>query len=390
MKDLLPRIRRQADMYESWTEAAAKNDGHLSAVEMAVYRMRASGVELLKPLLLFLTDPLRNIPPAVAEEIIRSTESWVYRRQLLRLSNSDLGRIVAEVIRSIQNTADADLVDRVTTHLTRLNVTSTYWPGDMEVRSALATESVYRRYPRARMRMILESAENFYRSETHQPQVERNRLPIEHVLPQSWQESWPAGTPEEVEARSSRVHRLGNLTLLTQSLNSKVSNAAWDIKRKALLQHNTLTLTGRILSETENSGWDETLIDRRTDELIGTLLQVWPTPYGHQGTVVDPQAKSVEGIDLRHLIDAGVLSVGETLHSTHRDFPGSTATVLDGGKLEVQGKTYASPSAAAKSLRKRATNGWYFWAIRDGQRLMNVRAEFIAQRQLPPTLPIAE
>ncbi|MFB9072299.1 DUF1524 domain-containing protein [Citricoccus parietis] len=260
----------------------------------------------------------------------------------------------------------------------------------MEVRSALATESVYRRYPRARMRMILESAENFYRSETHQPQVERNRLPIEHVLPQSWQESWPAGTPEEVEARSSRVHRLGNLTLLTQSLNSKVSNAAWDIKRKALLQHNTLTLTGRILSETENSGWDETLIDRRTDELIGTLLQVWPTPYGHQGTVVDPQAKSVEGIDLRHLIDAGVLSVGETLHSTHRDFPGSTATVLDGGKLEVQGKTYASPSAAAKSLRKRATNGWYFWAIRDGQRLMNVRAEFIAQRQLPPTLPIAE
>lgn len=387
MKDLLPRIRRQADMYESWTEAAAKNDGNLSAVEMAVYRMRASGIELLKPLLLFLTDPLRNIPPAVAAEIIRSTESWVYRRQLLRLSNSDLGRIVAEIIRSIQNTAAADLVARVTTHLTRLNVTSTYWPGDVEVRSALATESVYRRYPRARTRMLLESAENYYRSETHQPQVERNRLPIEHVLPQSWQESWPAATPEEVETRSARVHRLGNLTLLTQSLNSKVSNAAWDIKRKALLQHNTLTLTGRILSETENSAWDEELIDRRTDELIGTLLHVWPTPYGHQGTVVDPQAKSVEGIDLSHLLDAGVLSVGETLHSTHREFPGCTATVLEGGKLRVQGKTYASPSAAAKSLRKHATNGWYFWAVRDGQRLMNVRAEFIAQRQLPPDPP---
>lgn len=388
MKDLLPRIRRQADMYQAWTEAAARNDGNLSAVEMAVYRMKASGIELLKPLLLFLTDPSRSIPPAVTEEIIRSTESWIYRRQLLRLSNSDLGRIVAEIIRSIRNTPTAELVDRVTAHLTRLNVTSTYWPGDVEVRAVLATEPVYRRYPRARMRMLLEAAENYYRSETHQPQVERNRLPIEHVLPQSWQDSWPVGSPEELEARAARVHRLGNLTLLTQSLNSKVSNASWEIKRQALLKHNTLTLTGRILGYTESASWDERLIDRRTDELIGTLLQVWPTPDGHQGTVVDPQAKSVEGIDLGRLIDAGLVSVGEVLHSTHRDFTGATATVLAGGELKVKGKTYATPSAAAKSLRLRATNGWYFWAVPDGRRLRDVRAEYVTQQQAPTPLPL--
>ncbi|MGM7669830.1 GmrSD restriction endonuclease domain-containing protein [Microbacterium sp. A93] len=388
MKDLLPRIRRQADMYQTWTEAASRNDGNLSVVEMAVYRMKASGIELLKPLLLFLTDPSRGIPPAITEEVIRSTESWVYRRQLLRLSNSDLGRIVAEIIRNAKATDIADLVERITTHLTRLNVTSTYWPGDVEVRSVLATEPVYRRYPRARMRMFLEAAENYYRAETQQPQVERGRLPIEHVLPQSWQDSWPVGSPEEVEARASRVHRLGNLTLLTQSLNSKVSNASWDIKRQALLQHNTLTLTGRILSAAENDSWGEELIDRRTDILIGTLLHVWPTPDGHQGTVVDPQAKSVEGIDLKHLIEAGLLSVGETLHSTHRDFNGSTAEVLAGGDLKVHGKAYASPSAAAKSLRKRATNGWYFWSVPDGRRLRDVRAELVAQRQAPASLPL--
>lgn len=387
MKDLLPRIRRQADMYQAWTEAAARNDGNLSAVEMAVYRMKASGIELLKPLLLFLTDPSRNIPQAVTEEIIRNTESWVYRRQLLRLSNSDLGRIVAEIIRSARTTAASDLVERIMTHLTRLNVTSTYWPGDAEIRTVLATESVYRRYPRARTRMLLEAAENYYRSETKQPQVERGRLPIEHVLPQAWQDSWPVGTPEEMEARASWVHRLGNLTLLTQSLNSKVSNASWETKRQALLKHNTLTLTGRILGDTESTSWDESLIDRRTQELIDTLLHVWPTPDGHQGTVVDPQAKSVEGIDLRHLIDAGLVSTSETLHSTHRDFPGSTATVLPNGELKVHGKTYASPSAAAKSVRQRTTNGWYFWAVHDGRRLRDVRTEFIAQQQDPVSLP---
>jgi hypothetical protein len=388
MKDLLPRIRGQADMYQAWTEAAARNDGNLSAAEMAVYRMKASGIELLKPLLLFLTDPARNIPPAITAEIIRSTESWVYRRQLLRLSNSDLGRIVAEIIRSVRTTPAADLVERITTHLTRLNVTSTYWPADAEVRAVLATEPMYRRLPRGRMRMFLEAAENHFRWETKQPQVERGRLPIEHVLPQAWQESWPVTSPEEMEARTSRVHRLGNLTLLTQSLNSKVSNAPWETKRQALLKHNTLTLTGRILGDTESSSWDESLIDRRTEELIGTLLQVWPTPDGHQGTVVDPQAKSVEGIDLGRLIDAELVSVGEVLHSTHRDFTGATATVLPGGALKVKGKTYATPSAAAKSLRERATNGWYFWAVPDGRRLRDVRAEYVAQQLVPTPLPV--
>lgn len=380
MKDLLPEIRRQADRYEAWTEAAARNDGNLSAVEMAVYRMKASGIELLKPLLLFLTDPVRQIPPAVIQEIISNTESWIYRRQLLRLTNSDLGRIIAEMIRSTKDTAAGDLVERVTAHLTRLNVTSTYWPGDAEVRSALKTEPVYRRYPRARTRMLLEAAENHFRAETHQPQVERGRLPIEHVLPQAWQDSWSVGSPEEAEARASRVHRLGNLTLLTQSLNSKVSNGSWEMKRQALLKHNTITLTGRILNATEGGSWDERLIDRRTDELIDTLLQVWPTPEGHSGVVVDPQTKSVEGVEFVRIVESGLVSVGDELHSTHRDFVGSTATVLPAGQLMVQGKSYASPTAAARSLIKKATNGWYFWATADGRRLMDHRAEFVSQQ----------
>jgi hypothetical protein len=35
-----------------------------------------------------------------------------------------------------------------------------------------------------------------------------------------------------------------------------------------------------------------------------------------------------------------------------------------------------SPSAAGHALRKKATNGWYFWAVGDGRRLRDVRAEF--------------
>lgn len=385
---LLPRLREQADLYQAWTEASARPDGNLAVVPMAFYRMRASGIELLKPLLIWLTDPERALSPAVINDVVKVAESWVYRRQMLRLSNSDLGRIVAEIIRTYEKTPAEELPQRVAAHISRLNVTSTYWPGDDdEVSMALATEPAYRRYPRGRLRMFLEVIEDAYRGETGQPQVERGKLPIEHIMPQKWQESWPLDDPNDHDERAVHVHRIGNLTLLTSSLNSRVSNGPWTRKRAELLKHNTMTMTGRLIEQTEEGTWSESLIDTRSGELIDALLRTWPVPNGHSGIVVDPQAKAGDWIEVKHLLEAGLLSAGDVLVATHRDFPTATATVLQNGQLEVAGRRYATPSAAGKALRQRATNGWYFWGMSDGRRLRDVRGEFIIERQPKESIP---
>lgn len=376
MADLLPLIKHQAQQYEAWTEAAARPGGSLNAAEMAVYRMQAGGVEVLKPLLIWLHEPARDLAQESIHKIIRAAESWVVRRQLLRLSGSDLGRIVADVIAANSTAPSDELGDRVTGHLARLNVTSTYWPGDEEIRRILATEAAYSRFPRGRLRMFLEAIEDHYRAETGQPQIERKGYPIEHLLPRSWKDTWPVSTPEEAEERQAHVHRLGNLTLLTRSLNSKVSNGPWLAKRSALQDHNTITLTGRVIKRTEQEPWSETLIDERTTELIDKLLQVWPVPEGHHGKVVDPQTKAGDWVELKHLIEAGLLAPGDRLVATHRDFKGKEAILTADGAIQLDGKRYTSPSAAGHSLRKRATNGWYFWATSDGRRLRDVRTEF--------------
>lgn len=376
MGDLLPIIKQQAHQYEAWTEAASRPGGSLTPTEMAVYRMQASGVEILKPLLIWLHEPGRGVPVNDIARIVQAAESWVVRRQLLRLANSDLGRIVADMIAANSEAPADGLVDRVENHLARLNVTSTYWPGDEELRQTLATEPVYRRYPRKRLRMFLEAIEDHLRKETRQPQIERLGYPIEHLLPRNWQQSWPVETPEDAEVRQSRVNRLGNLTLLTTSLNSKVSNGPWPTKRRALLNHNTITLTGRVIGRTEDAPWDEALIDERTTELIETMLRVWPVPDGHLGRVLDPQTKSGDWVTLQHLIQAGFLTVGQVLSATHRDFKGVDAVLTSDGSIELGGRLYSSPSAAAMSLRKHSTNGWYFWAVADGRRLRDVRTDF--------------
>ncbi|WP_265794883.1 GmrSD restriction endonuclease domain-containing protein [Gordonia zhenghanii] len=376
--DLLPVIKAQADLYEAWTVKAARTEGSLDRTSMAVYRMSANVSEILKPVLLWLHDPTHPLPAEVVDGVIDAFESWVQRRQLLRLPSSDLGRVVADVIRLHRTAPAEELVQRVTSHLARLKVTSTYWPGDDEIRSALSTELAYRRFSRARLRAMLEAIENEYRSETKQPQIERSGLPIEHILPQKWRDAWPVSDDDEA-ARQDRVHRLGNLTLLTTSLNSKVSNGAWSAKRDDLLKHNTVKLTGRLLELTQEADWNETLIDQRTGEMTSAILRVWPVPDGHTGQVADPQAKAQDWIQIKHLVEAGFLTDGDTLHATHREHVGATATVTRNG-IEVAGRVYTSPSGASRHFRNNATNGWYFWALSDGRRLADVRAEFLESK----------
>ena len=183
--------------------------------------------------------------------------------------------------------------------------------------------------------------------------------------------------PEEALERQERVNRLGNLTLLTASLNSKVSNGPWASKREAMLTHNTMTMTGRLVGTDDDMKWDEAAIDGRTGQMIDVLLHVWPVPEGHQGQVVDPQTKAGDWVQLKHLVEGGALKIGDTLSATHRDFVGREAAIGEDLRIHLDGKSFDTPSGAAKHLRRRATNGWYFWATADGRRLRDVRQEFL-------------
>ena len=88
---------------------------------------------------------------------------------------------------------------------------------------------------------------------------------------------------EELAARLARddhVHRLGNLTLLTRGLNSKVSNGPWlgeSGKRAHLAQHDVMLMNNDVRA-TGADGWGEQQIDARTFQMTRMILDIWPTP----------------------------------------------------------------------------------------------------------------
>ncbi|MGH3198963.1 MAG: hypothetical protein ACRDNT_24275 [Streptosporangiaceae bacterium] len=80
--------------------------------------------------------------------------------------------------------------------------------------------------------------------------------------------------------------------------------------------------------------------------------------------------------DLLTLIHSGKLPSGTTLrHSFRRGDQGDvTATVVDDG-IRMKGKTYKTPSEAARAITRMPVDGWLFWKLPTGESLGTLRTQ---------------
>jgi len=211
------------------------------------------------------------------------------RRAVLRLTSQGYNRILASILAAAiakPEHADQAVIDVLRAARGR----SALWPTDDDLRLRLESSVVYGYVGAPRLRMLLEACELELRDSAH---VEDLPLPeglsVEHVLPQAWVENWPLpdGLPQGTDAdaaaalRESRIHRLGNLTLVTQPLNARLSNAAWigrdgqPSKRHELDRHSLLLLNRELQVHDQ---WDEDTIDVRGTLLTERILCTWPGP----------------------------------------------------------------------------------------------------------------
>lgn len=153
------------------------------------------------------------------------------------------------------------------------------WPTDAQFETAWNTIDAYRALKPARVEMVLRRIEEAMRSTRSEPVLLNARLSVEHVMPQAWEKHWPLPEGMEetaaLEAREEVIHDFGNLTLLTQALNSTLSNSAPATKFPALLEHSNLQLSRAFHGRT---AWTETDIRDRGRALFTKALTVWPRP----------------------------------------------------------------------------------------------------------------
>lgn len=350
-------------IYQHLIEESFKPAGIISETAQFLYRVRSVDTEVANPVLLWLLDP--NLEPLPAQEMtlaLGSLESWLIRRAIVGVTTKNYNRVFLELLGRLRTERRDEAGTVIEDFLVSQRPITSYWPGDEEVKAALTKTPVYRRLPRARLRMVLEAIEdrrrhigtrNTYQSEAP---VVRGTTTIEHVLPQQWQEHWRPFTGDK-DARDLALQTIGNLTLLTSKMNSGVSNKAWNDKQKALREHSTLLLSDRDI--TNQDTWDESQIAKRGVTMTAEVIATWPIPDGAVGT---PAVLALsDKITVAALVEAGALKPGQVLRG--RGSEPHYATVLENGRLEVNGVSYGTPSGAAKAVLARESNGWWWWLV---------------------------
>lgn len=212
----------------------------------------------------------------LVSQVLGSLESWLVRRMICQLNTRGYNRLFIDLLKVLPGPAPG-LGKRVREFLLSSAADSNRWPDDKELKRSWQNVPVYQALVRERVRMLLEALELELRTAKTEKIAIEERLTIEHLVPQEWEQHWPLpeGVDEEKarEERHRLLHTMGNLTLVTKKLNPALSNGPWKKKRPELKKHTVLRLNSGPIDCEE---WDESAIRERSDLLFDLARKVWP------------------------------------------------------------------------------------------------------------------
>jgi uncharacterized protein with ParB-like and HNH nuclease domain len=242
------------------------------------------------PLLLTLLDS--NLNSEEWARISRALESYLLRRAVLGWTTKSYNKIFLSLTRSLRKAGcSADALEEA---LLEFSGDSSGWPSDELFSDAWRHRPAYQELNNARVVHILQRVGNEFLTKLNEQITIDSPLTVEHIMPQSWIEHWtlPDGSTgltweELVDAkpddpktlatrtRNAAVQTFGNLTVLTQELNSTVSNSPWADKKPELLKASLLPINQQLH---KYAAWDEAGIQARGEELLAKAMKIWSLP----------------------------------------------------------------------------------------------------------------
>lgn len=223
------------------------------------------------------------------QEIGRILESYILRRAVCDLGTKNYNKLFLSAVRNLRRTGFS--AENLSSFLRSQAGESGIWPDNNHFKDGWLNNGLYRPLGSARLVHIFGKLNQRYGS-TKSEVIKFDEKPtVEHIMPQSWIKHWPLQSGEtgltflelpqaeeadsrsiDTEARNRAVQRLGNLTILSQALNTAESNLSWSKKKPKLMAHSLLPINLKLGAE---ESWDEDRIAARALELFEHAEDIW-------------------------------------------------------------------------------------------------------------------
>jgi len=225
-------------------------------------------------LILFIYKEVTDINERKA--ILKLLESYLVRRNICRLTTKNYNNLFISIIQKLKklrqdnNAISVDLLKGI---LASFSEETNLFPNDSDFELAFQQTQLSNQNSREILFCIA-----LYQKSSPLYDIKKlssSSYSVEHFMPVKWQDNWMSlGIDENGKAvRNRALKTLGNLTLVTKRLNSKLSNAAWGQKKGILKQYSSLSMTTDYL---EYANWDEKCISARSRDLFSqSAIKMW-------------------------------------------------------------------------------------------------------------------
>jgi uncharacterized protein with ParB-like and HNH nuclease domain len=214
---------------------------------------------------------LKNVSDdGVKNRLFEYLETYIMRRMVVHANTKNYNQLFTD--RLILN--EILSVEQLSEHIEKLSDKINYMPTDEELWEKGFNSAILINKQSTGILYLIET--KIRKSSLHSTQLlGLNKYSLEHIMPKKWENNWGIIKDEnEKRNRDRKLLTLGNLTIITQPLNSKIRDANWnDKKEKGLKSFSAdLETLNQYLSLTE---WNEITIGLRAENLYEKAKTIW-------------------------------------------------------------------------------------------------------------------
>lgn len=200
-------------------------------------------------------------------------EAYIMRRMVVHATTKNYNRLFTLLIRNNILSAD-DLVAR----LTNDEDSTTYVPDDNELLEGFQKSKLVNLQSKGIIYLI----ESYLQpSSSSTALLGFNKYSLEHLMPKKWRNNWEPCESEEVARwRDSVLLTLGNLAIITQSLNASIRDSNWKDKKAGNGENKPgldLCAGGMVtmFEVLSKDSWSEDDIEERAEWLFDKAKDLW-------------------------------------------------------------------------------------------------------------------
>ncbi len=289
----LKELYKYSKIFKRLTEPAGSNP-----LEKFAKRLLVMDITTIFPLLMSIEGDA-DILPEDKDKIYTSLDSYLTRRFICGLTSKNYNNVFLDLLKYINKHKNAE---NFISYLREKTADSNLWPDDNRLKDKFLNRPIYQEEKgksKALVNVLLEIEHHIRTSKQEKINISPDNLTIEHIMPQKWFEHWSLdgksvseedfeysyqksfseedenGYYHKIENRKRVLNTIGNLTLLTNSLNPSVSNGSFNRKRPEIVKQSSLKLNTYFHDIKE---WNESKIKERGAELFNYFINIWEYP----------------------------------------------------------------------------------------------------------------